>query len=124
MERGGPALELKVWAAQEMGLPREKVPPDGAFRRMCSGQCAEIWRYVTRHVHHQRNVKKIRGNLLRPLSLSTFSLLYSGLVSGKAQWVGTRAGAAPAACPGCGPPAWGAAAAGPADRDSPARGHG
>ncbi|CAM5175651.1 unnamed protein product [Eretmochelys imbricata] len=49
-----------------MGLPREKVPPDGAFRRMCSGQCAEIWRYVTRHVHHQRNVKKIRGNLLRP----------------------------------------------------------
>ncbi|CAM5175660.1 unnamed protein product [Eretmochelys imbricata] len=62
-----------------MGLPREKVPPDGAFRRMCSGQCAEIWRYVTRHVHHQRNVKKIRGNLLRPLSLSTFSLLYSGL---------------------------------------------
>nr|XP_048684822.1 HAUS augmin-like complex subunit 5 isoform X3 [Caretta caretta] len=47
-----------------MGLPPGKVPPDGAFRRMCSGQCAEIWRYVTRHVHHQRNVKKIRGNLL------------------------------------------------------------
>ncbi|CAM4697465.1 HAUS augmin-like complex subunit 5 [Caretta caretta] len=64
MERGGPALELKLWAAQEMGLPPGKVPPDGAFRRMCSGQCAEIWRYVTRHVHHQRNVKKIRGNLL------------------------------------------------------------
>ncbi|XP_065275881.1 HAUS augmin-like complex subunit 5 [Emys orbicularis] len=64
MERGGPALELKLWAAQEMGLPPAKVPPDGAFRRMCSGQCAEIWRYVTRHVHHQRNVKKIRGNLL------------------------------------------------------------
>ncbi|CAM4697423.1 unnamed protein product [Caretta caretta] len=49
-----------------MGLPPGKVPPDGAFRRMCSGQCAEIWRYVTRHVHHQRNVKKIRGNLLWP----------------------------------------------------------
>ncbi|XP_065436652.1 HAUS augmin-like complex subunit 5 [Chrysemys picta bellii] len=64
MERGGPALELKLWAAQEMGLPPAKVPPDGAFRRMCSGQCAEIWRYVTQHVHHQRNVKKIRGNLL------------------------------------------------------------
>ncbi|XP_067399073.1 HAUS augmin-like complex subunit 5 [Emydura macquarii macquarii] len=64
MERGGPALELKLWAAQEMGLPPGKVPPDGAFRRMCSGQCAEIWRYVTRHVQHQRNVKKIRGNLL------------------------------------------------------------
>ncbi|CAM2108047.1 unnamed protein product [Caretta caretta] len=52
MERGGPALELKLWAAQEMGLPPGE------------GQCAEIWRYVTRHVHHQRNVKKIRGNLL------------------------------------------------------------
>ncbi|CAM4677989.1 unnamed protein product [Lepidochelys olivacea] len=64
MERGGPALELKLWAAREMGLSPGKVPPDGAFRRMCSGQCAEIWRYVTRHVHHQRNVKKIRGNLL------------------------------------------------------------
>ncbi|CAM4629042.1 unnamed protein product [Lepidochelys kempii] len=64
MERGGAALELKLWAAQEMGLTPGKVPPDGAFRRMCSGQCAEIWRYVTRHVHHQRNVKKIRGNLL------------------------------------------------------------
>ncbi|XP_061453380.1 HAUS augmin-like complex subunit 5 isoform X2 [Rhineura floridana] len=31
---------------------------------MCSGQCAEIWKYVIRHVYHQRNAKKIRGNLL------------------------------------------------------------
>uniref|UniRef100_A0A8C8RWR5 C2H2-type domain-containing protein n=1 Tax=Pelusios castaneus TaxID=367368 RepID=A0A8C8RWR5_9SAUR len=54
MERGGPALELKLWATQEMGLPASKLLPDGAFRRMCSGQCAEIWRYVTRHVHHER----------------------------------------------------------------------
>ncbi|XP_075764438.1 HAUS augmin-like complex subunit 5 [Pelodiscus sinensis] len=64
MERAGPALELKLWAAREMGLPPAKAPPDAAFRRLCSGQCAEIWTYVTRHVRHQRNVKKIRGNLL------------------------------------------------------------
>ncbi|XP_030399334.1 HAUS augmin-like complex subunit 5 [Gopherus evgoodei] len=37
MERGGPALELKLWAAQEMGLPPVKVPPDGAFRRGLPG---------------------------------------------------------------------------------------
>ncbi|KAH0631368.1 hypothetical protein JD844_005666 [Phrynosoma platyrhinos] len=66
MERGGLALaqELRRWAAEEMKLPPGRVPSESAARRMCSGQCAEIWKYVIRHVHHQRNVKKIRGNLL------------------------------------------------------------
>ncbi|KAB1274452.1 HAUS augmin-like complex subunit 5 [Camelus dromedarius] len=31
---------------------------------LCLGQGADIWAYVLRHVHNQRNVKKIRGNLL------------------------------------------------------------
>lgn len=33
-------------------------------RRLCLGQGAEIWAYILRHVHSQRSVKKIRGNLL------------------------------------------------------------
>nr|XP_056703420.1 HAUS augmin-like complex subunit 5 [Euleptes europaea] len=66
MERSGPLLaqELRRWAAEEMRLPPGKIPSESAARRMCSGQCAEIWNYVIRHVRHQRNVKKIRGNLL------------------------------------------------------------
>ncbi|XP_048355936.1 HAUS augmin-like complex subunit 5 [Sphaerodactylus townsendi] len=66
MERSGPLLaqELRRWAAEEMKLPPGKVPSESAARRMCSGQCAEIWNYVIRHVRHQRTVKKIRGNLL------------------------------------------------------------
>ncbi|XP_077193060.1 HAUS augmin-like complex subunit 5 isoform X2 [Paroedura picta] len=66
MERGGSSLaqELRRWAAEEMKLPPGKIPSESAARRMCSGQCAEIWKYVIRHVRHQRNVKKIRGNLL------------------------------------------------------------
>ncbi|KAJ7304124.1 hypothetical protein JRQ81_011650 [Phrynocephalus forsythii] len=66
MERKGAPLvqELRRWAAEEMKLPPGKIPSESAVRRMCSGQCAEIWSYVIRHVHHQRNVKKIRGNLL------------------------------------------------------------
>ncbi|XP_059940823.1 HAUS augmin-like complex subunit 5 isoform X2 [Mesoplodon densirostris] len=33
-------------------------------KRLCLGQGADIWAYILRHVHSQRNVKKIRGNLL------------------------------------------------------------
>uniref|UniRef100_A0A674J553 Uncharacterized protein n=1 Tax=Terrapene triunguis TaxID=2587831 RepID=A0A674J553_9SAUR len=64
MERGGPALELKLWAAQEMGLPPQvssRVPLSLCIPRMCSGQCAEIWRYVTRHVHHQSHTHVREG---------------------------------------------------------------
>ncbi|NXV83821.1 HAUS5 protein, partial [Atlantisia rogersi] len=32
--------------------------------RLCSGPCAPIWDFITRHVRHPRTVKKIRGNLL------------------------------------------------------------
>ncbi|XP_060114263.1 HAUS augmin-like complex subunit 5 [Heteronotia binoei] len=66
MARSGPSLaqELRRWAAEEMKLPPNKIPSESAARRICSGQCAEIWKYVIRHVRHQRNVKKIRGNLL------------------------------------------------------------
>uniref|UniRef100_A0A8D0BYE8 HAUS augmin-like complex subunit 5 n=1 Tax=Salvator merianae TaxID=96440 RepID=A0A8D0BYE8_SALMN len=66
MERSGLQLaqDLRRWAAEEMKLPPDKIPSESVARRMCSGQCAEIWKYVIRHVHHQKNVKKIRGNLL------------------------------------------------------------
>ncbi|XP_026541073.1 HAUS augmin-like complex subunit 5 [Notechis scutatus] len=58
------AQELRRWAAEEMKLPPGKVPSERDARRMCSGQCADIWKYIIRHIHHQRTVKKIRGNLL------------------------------------------------------------
>ncbi|XP_028921071.1 HAUS augmin-like complex subunit 5 [Ornithorhynchus anatinus] len=56
--------ELRRWATEEMGLPPHRLPPDGAFRKLCVGQGAAIWTYVTQHVHSPRNVKKIRGNVL------------------------------------------------------------
>ncbi|XP_045148970.1 HAUS augmin-like complex subunit 5, partial [Echinops telfairi] len=31
---------------------------------LCLGQGADIWAYIFRHVHSQRSVKKVRGNLL------------------------------------------------------------
>nr|XP_005999221.1 PREDICTED: HAUS augmin-like complex subunit 5 [Latimeria chalumnae] len=46
-----------------MGLPARKLPPDSMFRKLCLGQCADIWKHVTQHVCSQRTVKKIRGNL-------------------------------------------------------------
>ncbi|CAI5781274.1 HAUS augmin-like complex subunit 5 [Podarcis lilfordi] len=58
------AQELRRWAAEEMQLPPDRIPSESAARRMCSGQCAEIWKFVIQHVRHQRTVKKIRGNLL------------------------------------------------------------
>ncbi|XP_063168091.1 HAUS augmin-like complex subunit 5 [Candoia aspera] len=58
------AQDLRRWAVEEMKLLPGKVPSESAARRMCSGQCADIWKYIIRHVHHQRTVKKIRGNLL------------------------------------------------------------
>ncbi|XP_070620070.1 HAUS augmin-like complex subunit 5 [Erythrolamprus reginae] len=65
-ERTGTSLaqDLRRWAAEEMELPPGKVPSERDARRMCSGQCADIWKYIIQHVHHQRTVKKIRGNLL------------------------------------------------------------
>ncbi|XP_038622802.1 HAUS augmin-like complex subunit 5 [Tachyglossus aculeatus] len=55
---------LRRWATEEMGLPPNRLPTDGAFRRLCVGQGASIWAYVTEHIHSPRNVKKIRGNVL------------------------------------------------------------
>nr|XP_060639817.1 HAUS augmin-like complex subunit 5 [Anolis sagrei ordinatus] len=88
MEAGGqPPLplpqELRRWAAEEMRLPPGKIPPESALRRMCSGQCAEIWKHVIRHVHHQRNVKKIRGNLLWYRQMEETEGKFNGLQSEK-----------------------------------------
>ncbi|XP_041081643.1 HAUS augmin-like complex subunit 5 [Polyodon spathula] len=57
------AHDLKRWASEEFQLPVRKLPCDGFFRKLCLGQGADIWKYVTEHVHHQRNVKIMRGNL-------------------------------------------------------------
>lgn len=56
--------ELGCWAAEEMEAPEAARAPESTLRRLCLGQGADIWAYVLRHVHSQRNVKKIRGNLL------------------------------------------------------------
>ncbi|KAB0394191.1 hypothetical protein E2I00_015257, partial [Balaenoptera physalus] len=58
------ARELGCWAAEEMEAPVAARAPESTLRRLCLGQGADIWAYVLRHVHSQRNVKKIRGNLL------------------------------------------------------------
>ncbi|XP_030153923.1 HAUS augmin-like complex subunit 5 [Lynx canadensis] len=64
MESVQEARELGCWAAEEMGAPAAARAPESTLRRLCLGQGADIWAYVLRHVHSQRNVKKIRGNLL------------------------------------------------------------
>ncbi|KAF6077667.1 HAUS augmin like complex subunit 5 [Phyllostomus discolor] len=58
------ARELLCWAAEEMEAPEAARVPESTLRRLCLGQGADIWAYVLRHVHSQRNVKKIQGNLL------------------------------------------------------------
>ncbi|XP_059574911.1 HAUS augmin-like complex subunit 5 isoform X2 [Alligator mississippiensis] len=63
MERGADEA-LRRWAERDMGLPAGRLPPAAALRRLCSGQGAEIWAYVTQHVRPRRTVKKIKGNLL------------------------------------------------------------
>uniref|UniRef100_A0A8C2VSP4 HAUS augmin like complex subunit 5 n=1 Tax=Chinchilla lanigera TaxID=34839 RepID=A0A8C2VSP4_CHILA len=64
MELAQEARELGRWAAEEMGVPAVARAPESTLRRLCLGQGADIWAYVLQHVHSQRNVKKIRGNLL------------------------------------------------------------
>ncbi|XP_062968479.1 HAUS augmin-like complex subunit 5 isoform X1 [Cynocephalus volans] len=58
------AREVGCWAAEEMGAPAASRAPEVTLRRLCLGQGADIWTYILKHVHSQRNVKKIRGNLL------------------------------------------------------------
>uniref|UniRef100_A0A480SQQ7 HAUS augmin-like complex subunit 5 n=1 Tax=Sus scrofa TaxID=9823 RepID=A0A480SQQ7_PIG len=64
MELAQEARELGRWAAEEMEAPVAARAPEPTLRRLCLGQGADIWAYVLRHVHSQRSVKKIRGNLL------------------------------------------------------------
>ncbi|XP_064437289.1 HAUS augmin-like complex subunit 5 isoform X2 [Mirounga angustirostris] len=64
MELMQEARELGCWATEEMGAPVAARAPESTLRRLCLGQGADIWAYVLRHVHSQRSVKKIRGNLL------------------------------------------------------------
>ncbi|KAM6962481.1 HAUS augmin-like complex subunit 5 [Aplochiton taeniatus] len=55
--------ELKRWATEEFNLPAHSLPNDSYFKTLCVGPGASIWKYVTHHVFHQRNVRIIRGNL-------------------------------------------------------------
>ncbi|KAM9299092.1 HAUS augmin-like complex subunit 5 [Gastrophryne carolinensis] len=64
MERRGLAQELRRWMLEEMGLPPQKAPPEDVLQRLFFGQCADIWKYVIRHVRSQRTVRSIEGNLL------------------------------------------------------------
>ncbi|XP_066843126.1 HAUS augmin-like complex subunit 5 isoform X2 [Anser cygnoides] len=79
--------------------------------RLCSGPCADIWLYVTRHVRHPQNVKKIRGNLLWYRHLEE--------TEGAPPPRPRRAGGAAAAAPGAGGAAGGAG--GPSARPWPWR---
>ncbi|ELV09369.1 HAUS augmin-like complex subunit 5 [Tupaia chinensis] len=64
MELVPEARELGCWAAEEMGVPAAARAPESTLHRLCLGQGTDIWAYVLQHVHSQRTVKKIRGNLL------------------------------------------------------------
>ncbi|PNJ11170.1 HAUS5 isoform 4 [Pongo abelii] len=64
MELAHEARELGCWAVEEMGVPVAARAPESTLRRLCLGQGADIWAYILQHVHSQRTVKKIRGNLL------------------------------------------------------------
>ncbi|XP_040108871.1 HAUS augmin-like complex subunit 5 isoform X2 [Oryx dammah] len=64
MELAQQARELGCWAVEEMEVPVAARVPESTLRRLCLGLGADIWAYVLRHVHSQRNVRKIRGNLL------------------------------------------------------------
>ncbi|NP_001120560.1 HAUS augmin-like complex subunit 5 [Xenopus tropicalis] len=64
MERRGLAQELRRWAVEEMGLPALKAPSEEMLQRLFIGQCGDIWKFIIRHVHSQRTVRKIEGNLL------------------------------------------------------------
>ncbi|XP_012881681.1 PREDICTED: HAUS augmin-like complex subunit 5 [Dipodomys ordii] len=64
MELVREARELDCWAVEEMGVPLAARAPESTLRRLCLGQGADIWAYVLKHVHSQRSLKKIRGNLL------------------------------------------------------------
>ncbi|KAL4608223.1 HAUS augmin-like complex subunit 5 [Arapaima gigas] len=55
--------ELKRWVVEEFNLVSQRLPSDSYFKTLCLGQGAPIWRFVTRHVYNQRNVKMMRGNL-------------------------------------------------------------
>ncbi|XP_001492288.3 HAUS augmin-like complex subunit 5 [Equus caballus] len=58
------ARQLGCWVAEEMEAPLAARVPESTLRRLCLGQGADIWTYILRHVHSQRSVQKIRGNLL------------------------------------------------------------
>lgn len=64
MDRRGLAQELRRWVTEEMGVPPQKAPPEDVLQRLFIGQCADIWKYVIRHVRSQRTVRNIEGNLL------------------------------------------------------------
>ncbi|XP_066575327.1 HAUS augmin-like complex subunit 5 [Amia ocellicauda] len=57
------AHRLKKWAVEEFRQPPRDLPSDTYFKTLSLGQGAAIWKYVTQHVFHQRNVTVIRGNL-------------------------------------------------------------
>ncbi|XP_036034127.1 HAUS augmin-like complex subunit 5 isoform X3 [Onychomys torridus] len=64
MELTQKARELSCWAAETMEVPQAARPSESTLRRLCLGQGADIWAYIVQHVHSQRSIKMIRGNLL------------------------------------------------------------
>ncbi|KAI4872308.1 hypothetical protein NFI96_027737 [Prochilodus magdalenae] len=55
--------EVKRWATEELEFPPHKLPHDSYIKTLCVGSGASIWKYVIRHVYHERNVRVMRGNL-------------------------------------------------------------
>ncbi|XP_073513653.1 HAUS augmin-like complex subunit 5 [Phyllobates terribilis] len=63
MDRRSLAQDVRRWAVQEMGLPPHKAPSEEMLQRLFIGQCADIWKYVIRHVRSERTVRNMEGNL-------------------------------------------------------------
>ncbi|XP_039983634.1 HAUS augmin-like complex subunit 5 [Xiphias gladius] len=55
--------DLKRWVTEEFSLPPDSLPNDSYFKTLCVGTGKSIWKYVTQHIFHQRNVRIMRGNL-------------------------------------------------------------
>ncbi|XP_007245836.3 HAUS augmin-like complex subunit 5 [Astyanax mexicanus] len=55
--------EVKRWATEELQFPPPKLPHDSYIKTLCVGPGASIWKYVIKHVYHERNVRLMRENL-------------------------------------------------------------
>ncbi|XP_066500224.1 HAUS augmin-like complex subunit 5 [Hoplias malabaricus] len=55
--------EVMRWATEELEFPPHRLPHISYIKTLCVGSGASIWKYVVQHIHHERNVRMMRGNI-------------------------------------------------------------